>query len=48
MQRIQSQIPIEEKEKHADTVLRNDGSVEELEKSVHELFQRLVYERGAE
>lgn len=42
MQRIQSQIPIEEKEKHADTVIRNDGSVDELETAVQALFQRLV------
>ncbi len=42
MQRIQSQIPIEEKEKHADTIIRNDGSVEELEILVEQLFNQFT------
>jgi len=42
MQRIQSQIPIEEKEKHADSVIRNDGHVEELKEAVHVLYHQLV------
>ncbi len=42
MQRIQSQIPIEEKEKQADSVIRNDGNLDELEETVRLLYRQLL------
>lgn len=39
--RLAAQMPIEEKAKLADEVIRNDGTIEDLEKSVDEVLNRL-------
>jgi len=41
MQRIRSQMPWAEKRRHADFVIRNDGSLEETERQVREVWKRL-------
>jgi dephospho-CoA kinase len=39
--RLKSQMPTQEKMKHADEVIDNDGSIEQLEARVAELWRRL-------
>ncbi len=40
--RLKSQMPIDEKLKFADLVIRNDGTMRELEKNVNEVWQELL------
>jgi dephospho-CoA kinase len=40
--RLKSQMPIDEKPKFADLVIRNDGTMRELEKRVGEIWQELL------
>jgi len=40
--RLKSQMPIDEKLKFADLVIRNDGTMRELEKRVDEVWQELL------
>jgi len=40
--RLRAQMPIDEKLKVADLVIRNDGTMRELEKSVDEVWQELL------
>ena len=40
--RIRSQIPIEERLKHADVVINNDGDLDDVKAKVKELWQKLV------
>ncbi|MGH7369994.1 MAG: dephospho-CoA kinase [Candidatus Methylomirabilaceae bacterium] len=42
MQRIRSQMPWADKRRHADFIIRNDGSHEETERQVRAVWQRLV------
>lgn len=42
--RIAAQLPLEERARHADVILDNEGTVEELEDQVEELWQRLQAE----
>lgn len=46
MQRIRSQMPLEQKEKLADLVLRTDCSQEELRKRVRELYHAWLADEG--
>ncbi len=39
--RIRSQLPTEERAKHADVVINNDGGLDKLKAKVNELWQRL-------
>lgn len=39
--RLQAQMPIDDKARHADTVIDNSGSLEETRRQVEELWQRL-------
>jgi dephospho-CoA kinase len=39
--RLRAQIPIDDKARHADTVIDNSGSLEETRRQVEELWQRL-------
>ena len=41
LSRIHSQTPNEEREKHADVIINNDGSLEEMKARVRELWERL-------
>ena len=41
LQRIHSQMPSEERVKHADVVISNNGSIDELKARIRELWQRL-------
>jgi len=45
--RLKSQMPIDEKLRFADLVIRNDGTMRELEKSVDEVWQELVLRERA-
>jgi dephospho-CoA kinase len=45
--RLRSQMPIDEKLKIAHLVIRNDGTMRELEKSVEEVWQELVLRERA-
>ena len=45
--RLRSQMPIDEKLKFAHLVIRNDGTMRELEKSVEEVWQELVLRERA-
>jgi len=40
--RLKSQMPIDEKLQYADLVIRNDGTMRELEKRVHEVWEELL------
>ena len=40
--RMDAQLEDEERERAADTVLRNDGAIEDLERQVDELWERLT------
>ncbi|MGH7370039.1 MAG: dephospho-CoA kinase [Candidatus Methylomirabilaceae bacterium] len=42
MQRIRSQMPWAEKRRHADFIIQNNGSHEEIERQVMAVWQRLV------
>ena len=42
--RIRSQMSNEERLKHADAVINNDGSLDELKAKVKELWQKLVFD----
>jgi len=42
--RIRSQMSNEERVKHADEVINNDGSLDELKAKVKELWQKLVFD----
>jgi len=42
--RIRSQMSNEERVKHADAVINNDGSLDELKAKVKELWQKLVFD----
>ena len=42
--RIRSQVSNEERVKHADVVIHNDGSLDELRARVKELWQQLVFD----
>ena len=44
IRRIKSQMPIDEKVKYADIVIYNTGSIEELKKSVEDIYIRLKEE----
>jgi dephospho-CoA kinase len=44
IKRIKSQMPIDEKVKYADIVIYNTGSIEELKKSVEDIYIRLKEE----
>jgi len=39
--KLDSQLPIEEKEKRADFVIRNEGSIEDLSQQVKEVYQKI-------
>lgn len=41
MRLLSSQMPVEEKEKLADFVVRNEGSLEEMKKGAKEVFKKL-------
>jgi dephospho-CoA kinase len=45
--RLKSQMPIDEKPKFADLVIRNDGTMRELEKRTDEIWQELVLRERA-
>jgi dephospho-CoA kinase len=45
--RLKSQMPIDEKLKSADIVIRNDGTMRELERRVDEVWQELVLRERA-
>ena len=42
LSRLKSQMPIDEKPKFADLVIRNDGTMRELEKRAEEVWQELL------
>jgi dephospho-CoA kinase len=42
LSRLKSQMPIDEKPKFADLIIRNDGTMRELEKRVGEVWQELL------
>ena len=42
LSRLKSQMPIDEKPKFADLVIRNDGTMKELEKRADEIWQELL------
>ncbi|MGD9488944.1 MAG: dephospho-CoA kinase [Calditrichaceae bacterium] len=42
MERVNKQIPLEDKVKWADFVINNDGSMEELKERAKEVFQKLM------
>jgi dephospho-CoA kinase len=42
LSRLKSQMPIDEKPKFADLVIRNDGTMRELEKRADEIWQELL------
>lgn len=44
--RLNAQLPIAEKVQYADVVLDNSGSLQDLERQVDQLVQRLVKEAG--
>ena len=44
LSRIRSQISNEERVKHADVVIDNDGSLDDLKSRVRELWQRLLFD----
>jgi dephospho-CoA kinase len=45
--RLKSQMPIDEKLKSADIVIRNDGTMRELERRIDEVWQELVLRERA-
>lgn len=47
MRRIKTQWPQKKLEEHADYVIENNGTVEELERSVRELYYKLIIQAGA-
>jgi dephospho-CoA kinase len=47
LSRLKSQMPIDEKPKFADLVIRNDGTMRELEKRAEEVWQELVLRERA-
>jgi len=46
LNRINAQMPLEEKVKRADHVIQNDGTLEELQRRVRGLFEELVKKGG--
>jgi dephospho-CoA kinase len=47
LSRLKSQMPIDEKLQFADLVIRNDGTMRDLEKRVDEVWQELVLRERA-
>jgi dephospho-CoA kinase len=47
LSRLKSQMPIDEKPKFADLIIRNDGTMRELEKRADEVWQELVLRERA-
>jgi dephospho-CoA kinase len=43
---IAAQMPLEEKEKYADTVIRNDGTQEEFRAAVSQQWEGFLAEQG--
>jgi dephospho-CoA kinase len=44
LKKLNSQLPIEQKEKLADIVVKNDGSKDDLAKKLKKIFQKLIEE----
>jgi dephospho-CoA kinase len=44
--RMAAQLPLDERAQHADVILDNEGSVEELERQVDRLWNQLAARAG--